>query len=85
MATDELLELFSLGGVNSATDTGPKASKKPRLTSNAVDKAAVGWTMDQLWGGQGEEEVGEEEMEQYAEQHSIQTFLRSATTTSRTG
>lgn len=71
MATDELLELFTLG-TTSSKEYAPKTAKKARL---AQDEQA-NWTMDKLWGDQGEEEA-DEQLAQYAEQHSVQAFLQS--------
>jgi TATA-binding protein-associated factor len=90
MATDELLELFSLDSAGGGTSTGSASKageKKRRRLDNGQSGTESGgeWKMDKLWGtAQGEEGGGEllpddELLEQYSEQHSLQAFLQQST------
>lgn len=74
MASEELLELFTLGDDGMTAEKAPKAKKARLATGTAVEELT---DMDKLWGNnEGEEEDGmDDQMEQYAEQHSIQSFL----------
>lgn len=80
MATDELLELFSLGDASpsstSAPVEGPTAAKRQRKTAGKQAAAAAGgpsaegdniWALDQLW-----------DTSQYEEQHSVEAFIKNA-------
>ncbi|KAF7625980.1 hypothetical protein Mgra_00009829 [Meloidogyne graminicola] len=76
MATDELLELFSLKCPESNLEVNLKVKKvkKSRMNADASCASETGvWAVDELWGGQKEEA----EFEQYIEQHSVQKFLHS--------
>ncbi|CAK5113455.1 unnamed protein product [Meloidogyne enterolobii] len=81
MATDDLLELFSLKNPGTNLDVNAKLSntkKKSRMYSNASCSTENGvWAVDELWGNQKEEE--DTEFEQYIEQHSVKKFLYSNT------
>nr|CAD2170425.1 unnamed protein product [Meloidogyne enterolobii] len=81
MATDDLLELFSLKNPGTNLDVNAKLSntkKKSRMNSNASCSSENGvWAVDELWGNQKEEE--DTEFEQYIEQHSVKKFLYSNT------
>ncbi|CAK5062488.1 unnamed protein product [Meloidogyne enterolobii] len=81
MATDDLLELFSLKNPGTNLDVNAKLSntkKKSRMNSNASCSTENGvWAVDELWGNQKEEE--DTEFEQYIEQHSVKKFLYSNT------
>lgn len=73
MATDELLELFSLESSSSeapGSDSGPAPSKKRRATVSGVIAGGIGgdkWSLEELWDGS-----------QYEQQHSITSFLKQA-------
>ena len=79
MATDDLLDLFSLKNPGTNLDVNAKSSnakKKSRMNSNASCSSENGvWAVDELWGTQKEEE--DTEFEQYIEQHSVKKFLYS--------
>ncbi|KAL3097512.1 hypothetical protein niasHS_003960 [Heterodera schachtii] len=81
MATDELLELFSLG--DGADDSAgkrrreqPKA-KRPRMDADEAIAAAGQWALEELWTVTGDED--DEKTEQYMQTHCIDAFLHATT------
>ena len=79
MATDELLELFTLDDGDSkfsktsiskssnGTDEGPKSKRRKVNTQNIPGSGMEKWSVEELWDNS-----------QYEEQHSISQFLRKS-------
>ncbi|KAH7695676.1 SNF2 family N-terminal domain containing protein, partial [Aphelenchoides avenae] len=76
MATDELIELFSLGdnasSASTTTSEGPPGAKRQRKTAKQTGTAGAPgdvdatWALNELW-----------DTSQYEEQHSVEAFVKN--------